>query len=1086
LTQESGWSDGEASDHLDEEEFDNETGALSNVPGTAMMQVMLNNDLWRYIKSFQFEPQDVVVARKLHASLMAVLVFDMSYNLSRRVYSYSYNTHDQPDVLVVKFALVVQYRFFFFRHVRHNASHGVNGTDTTLLRSMHPNISQINGNNGEWTNGDDLAATLSTERQRREYANITLKKNNMVDKPTYLPREVKKKPIMCKHGAVETCPFGVRCKYTHAVSPQASKSNTEITDSNDEDDESYDGEVLFDAIEEDKTPMRKRTYCRQLIDDQYYVCVAGNITNKYQLLDIASEGDMMYNVVASGPGWVEREFIGGRLNRAKGADCVLEPFYAVMSVDPFEYQQVCMGLTNYEVYIPLLQTLRKDFPLSHMNAQAMNAIEAFALKQVRGNSVRYIKSTCEYFMNHSLHRITKTQSSTVYGKMMNNSEIVGLGIAAANQVLISNRLPVHLDSARQEPWQIPDETGDNLPILFYKMRDDFNLRVDKIDMDETGKKRILFDNLGNTRTSYRTAFFSFDGLGQNPFIRYANTPINVCNATARFFKAREDEEEMRANQFWLWRTIKHYCEEDVSTHSIVADGERVDDISMTLGGRAYDVTLIRNVVDPAYHWVARQIKDVLDNFDYGLIARAIDALKNNGRWAYLKAYQALTLFQDMFTARTEVSKVEHVRKLLRMMYVNNQLCHDTRNIMVRELDVLLKDEIAKFGKVGRLYTAYGAGAMYANELPEYVKVLQNGLRYFTHNGCHLYMRVLSKFEDDAVTTCFTELMEHMNEPNTMYMACYGDDQIYGSTIGDRQFANVDISSNDSNQDICTLGVMGLAMSRLNHEWGLGLLRQCKLPMAIRNPNKVARDERIELKFNGPFMGSGTVLTTPTNNFGSMMIGLSTFFELAEGRNDSNFDICVREGAKRVGHTVTCEIGEVWEDLQFLKFSPVLCTDGKYHAMRNIGPIIRNLGKVNGDLLSTQLGVTHVEFSRMSSSERMDKFFGTTVAGYVNEPSHATLQALRERFPHSNSSQERGLVNYDALFDLPQDMAGCRGHLVALEESVARRYKCTVADLHDFAQLIVGLKLGQTVALEVIAMIYTKDYGVVNAPEVLIV
>jgi hypothetical protein len=188
--------------------------------------------------------------------------------------------------------------------------------------------------------------------------------------------------------------------------------------------------------------------------------------------------------------------------------------------------------------------------------------------------------------------------------------------------------------------------------------------------------------------------------------------------------------------------------------------------------------------------------------------------------------------------------------------------------------------------------------------------------------------------------------------------------------------------------------------------------------------------------------------------------------------------CITEGARAVGHLVTVESctrhGDFFPELiQFLKKSPIFCSDGKYHAMTNYGCICRSLGSVEDNLTALKLGMTESNFYSLTYAERMDAFVTGVVRGFVHEPSSLLMDALRSRFNYSTDmvfdtiSMERHGLPVGAVLNPTY---------VADEHSICRRYDVTLDQLRTLADDLKIIRVGQIYASSTLGAIYKTDYG----------
>jgi len=277
--------------------------------------------------------------------------------------------------------------------------------------------------------------------------------------------------------------------------------------------------------------------------------------------------------------------------------------------------------------------------------------------------------------------------------------------------------------------------------------------------------------------------------------------------------------------------------------------------------------------------------------------------------------------------------------------------------------------------------------------------------------------------------------------------------------------NVDISSCDKGNGPLMFSILGTLLSQINESRALMLISQCQLPIWFVNPS--ALDEKLVVEFDSCFEGSGTVLTTVLNHIAMLMIVCASASLLQRDTNVLNIVDILQAGALLVGHAVTVDdTGGVIEKIQFLKHSPMLCTDGLYHAVRNFGCILRNLGTCEGDLTSTQLNMSYQQFKLLPIADRCDIYVSQQIAGLVHEPGNCILTALRERFhtPVEHSINEHYFNNEGE----------CGLELV--QESLVNRYGGDEWEYEYLTSSLRSIAIGDMISSTLVEKFFAIDYG----------
>jgi hypothetical protein len=362
--------------------------------------------------------------------------------------------------------------------------------------------------------------------------------------------------------------------------------------------------------------------------------------------------------------------------------------------------------------------------------------------------------------------------------------------------------------------------------------------------------------------------------------------------------------------------------------------------------------------------------------------------------------------------------------------------------------------------------------MYANELPEFVKLCIDGMHVFNRNNKTMAVYIMAKPRSETLDHLFSLLKEALSTESFCQAIIYSDDSCISGKNGDSFGYNVDISSNDSSQDVPAFLAAYLSMGGFHEARAEGLIDQCLLPILLCNPE--SRDEMVKIKFDGPFEGSGTVLTTILNHYASLMIYLAFFHLWTEG--ELGVEDCIRQGASLVGHVVTVEPwGHSGVDInkaQFLKRSPDGAT---MRSCINLGCLLRSMGTLDDELTPTQLCVSNPEFVAMTMNQRMMRFFSSVMEGWKNEPSNSILNALRERFNSDHSVVEVvEKLKHDSLkYVLPESVDYSS---TFSDVGIIARYGLSSDEISDAVELIRNIQLGQVVSCTAFSKIYHVDYG----------
>lgn len=298
-----------------------------------------------------------------------------------------------------------------------------------------------------------------------------------------------------------------------------------------------------------------------------------------------------------------------------------------------------------------------------------------------------------------------------------------------------------------------------------------------------------------------------------------------------------------------------------------------------------------------------------------------------------------------------------------------------------------------------------------------------------------------------------------NPPGRFYFLYFSDDSclaIRNPLTGEVDFYNLDISSCDASHgpDIFQFLEDIMPIGWPKHDVQI-LVDQLRLPLRVRSRD----DPTIKMYINHkhPILMSGSTLTTAVNNIANLLIGVSLVSNysgrLYQGENPEMVAAAAEAGYILTGCTpLTC-----FQDVQFLKHSPVRDVYGAWHPMLNLGVLIRASMTCNGDLPG-----------RGPLKQRAEAFQRGLLSGAYP---YTRFQILSKMW----SAVGVGHIEKSDTFDWKVVWDGKYQPYVLDDEDVKIRYRLDQAeydDLLSFAQLPVFHYMhsdGVTKVLE-------KDYG----------
>lgn len=290
---------------------------------------------------------------------------------------------------------------------------------------------------------------------------------------------------------------------------------------------------------------------------------------------------------------------------------------------------------------------------------------------------------------------------------------------------------------------------------------------------------------------------------------------------------------------------------------------------------------------------------------------------------------------------------QHQKKQLRIaaradILEENLYFNHTWQSRGRKTEYKLKTmEVAKPGKIPRLIGDLGVHAsLQGFRLTSFMK------KAMANNVIH-HNEGIIQFCPTPDPFCLEEVFDKLiNPPGRFYFVLFSDDSCLAYRSGNKVLRfNVDISSCDaSHTESLFMAMRSLFPVELQAEVDQ-LIDQCRAPITVydRNTPLGTRRRKVTLKPKTPRLYSGSTLTTIINNVANIIIAHSiSASEITCGED-------IIKAAARTGYIVTCEDCDDWHKLQFLKHSPVRCSDGVVRPLLNIGVLLRLSGRCKGDL-----------------------------------------------------------------------------------------------------------------------------------------
>ena len=366
-----------------------------------------------------------------------------------------------------------------------------------------------------------------------------------------------------------------------------------------------------------------------------------------------------------------------------------------------------------------------------------------------------------------------------------------------------------------------------------------------------------------------------------------------------------------------------------------------------------------------------------------------------------------------------------------------------------------KNEYAKPGKYMRAIGDLGVSASLEGAwLTKYMKTAVARKAYTTVD---FSLKFVMKPDHSELQYVFDQLI---NPDHRVFFVYHSDDACVAIRVGGVVYRfNLDISSCDASHSPALFNQLKKTANK--HEPTMTrLVEQCQLPCEIRSRQrkKNGRVKKLVLKTKDgrARLYSGSTLTTLLNGLANLNIGLSiTQATIPDGATMAQVAVILKEAAARVGYIITVQCCEIVEDLQFLKHSPTLTSEGEYAPMLNLGVLLRASGVCKGDLPGR------------GDLARRGKFFQAALINGAYPRSHSTfIDTMRH---------QAGPLNPNITTDQFSYKVTQTDHHTFVDSSIYRRYRLSTEQV---SQLLVFASsgFGYQTANPGLSSVLNVDYG----------
>lgn len=954
-----------------------------------------------------------------------------------------------------------------------------------LTCQSNPRETQLASSHGCITETDDFD---QDDRKRRHKE----AKNKKHKKP------INETTAVCRDWLAGNCEFGKQCKWRHPRKKEKEEApKVEFAEEEEEE-------------EEKKQELDQTLKMLFIPDERPSLWFDGNTGGIIQTDDDIPHGYVIFPIghlvqaTSWGPGHAENNPKVKHCHNHFGDSC-----YSYKQLDGLisSSRQSFNGAT-YLVFHPLLKIFLKEMSGGNIREEYVKTLSAIAS--------RYFGELPDAFRTPTVNYFVHARALTLYETLRGN-----------HTFNVHAQPPEHLEmrSAMNIAHYGFTTTYNVVRVMDvecdlgrdWDCRKDFVMLVNGEVLDYADKTVVnIFHAARHQKpNTYQTQLCRFVGVGQPAFLRYSNSQLNYSLALKRPLGCRGTEERDTRYVSWQSGCVTEYYRERLVNGCVLGQYNQND---VRLWNKILEVLRVHHfMTDPVevfeprlyaprlsvgwlhkdgynhsfvnhpknielVRYISKYWNFLHYNCNLSYLQKTIDYLYSSKHYVYHKCVENFSTLNMCMEARTGAADIVHVKKALRQSYVNNQLIHIDDDIMIKTSLAKLKMELAKVGKVPRLFVSYGAASMYANEIPDFVKVCINGGYTIEVNGIQISIFIYSKPTPNGINEVFSSVLSAINSRNMLVAWVFSDDIIMGGSVADSKFSyNLDLKSCDSSNRWGIFAVLCDLMANFNETRALGLVAQCCVPMMGNSPDSA---DVMKIIFFSAFEGSGTVLTSLLNKIaaggGALAAMVNIALHVDEIRHDVDSGQFVRllieDGFANVGHEISVEncthFGiPIIPKMQFLKRSYMLTIDGSYTECLNYGPIFRGFGLIDGDLSPEKINKNPDQFRLMSWADRFECYCRGVVAGLVHEPITPVLTALRLRFPLRD--EEKPIMVSNALF---AHESVDRGGLVIDMVSFHERYGTDDQEIESLCEKIRGLQFGQMISDRAIAKFFHLDYG----------
>jgi len=368
-------------------------------------------------------------------------------------------------------------------------------------------------------------------------------------------------------------------------------------------------------------------------------------------------------------------------------------------------------------------------------------------------------------------------------------------------------------------------------------------------------------------------------------------------------------------------------------------------------------------------------------------------------------------------------------------------------------------ELAKYLKVGRIVIDLGCRAsLQGYRLTHAMK--DSFARTITVNNNDF--EFLIKPSADGLQRVFDTLI---NPPRKSYFVFFSDDSCLAIRInGVVHRYNLDISKCDISHTPSIFKLLYFITPDFHKTNMKRLIDQCAADLQITAPERLTFGKlrvRLASANKEPRLLSGSTLTTLVNNLACYILG-HALQDLTDPSKEG-----VEAAVLKTGYAITCTVCHQIEDLQFLKYSPILDLNGVYRPLLNIGVLLRATGTCHGDLPG-----------RGDIPARAAKFQKLLLQGIAPTTHYPLIDMMKKTVAHvTPTAQEEAAIQRRIGEDYRPTTSKTHTHFTSY--AIGKRYRLSEGQMDELTDLLGNARFGELVACEASRAILREDYGLLT-------